>query len=123
MNTHSNPSPQSALAYLSEYTYFSQNSKARYAGYLKGFLKYLGYDFDLSVKRPRLTVFVSSDHVQRLDRTAHKPNVMALETVLMDVTVGCVVDPITTASRGAWSWPRATPRVFLLGMLPEAIVL
>jgi hypothetical protein len=52
VNTHSNPSPQSALAYLSGYTHLSQNSKARYAGYLKSFLKYLGYDFDLSIKRP-----------------------------------------------------------------------
>ena len=67
MNTHSNPSPKSALAYLSEYTHLSQNSKARYAGYLKGFLKYLGYDFDLSIKRPHLLPQrVTDEDIRRL---------------------------------------------------------
>ena len=77
VNTHSNPSPKSALAYLSEYTHLSQNSKARYAGYLKGFLKYLGYDFDLSIKRPHLLPQrVTDEEIRRLKESIsnHKPN-------------------------------------------------
>ena len=54
VNTYPDTSPESALCYLSRYTHLSQNSKARYAGYLKGFLKYLGIKFDISIKRPHL---------------------------------------------------------------------
>ena len=54
VNTYPDVSLESALHYLSRYTHLSQNSKARYAGYLKGFLKYLGHEFNLSVNRPRL---------------------------------------------------------------------
>ena len=92
MNTHSNPSPQSALAYLSEYTHLSQNSKARYAGYLKGFLKYLGYDFDLSIKRPHLLPQrVTDEEIRRLkeaisNHKTHKSSTFR-DLVLVDTAI------------------------------------
>jgi hypothetical protein len=52
VNTYPDVIPESALRYLSKYTRLSQNSKARYAGYLKGFLKYVGHEFNLSVNPP-----------------------------------------------------------------------
>jgi hypothetical protein len=54
VNKSSIISTQSAIRYLSSHNHLSQNSKVRYAGYLKGFLKYLGIDFDISIKRPHL---------------------------------------------------------------------
>ena len=92
MNTHSNPSPQSALAYLSEYAHLSQNSKARYAGYLKGFIKYLGYDFDLAVKRPHLLPQrVTDEEIRRLkeaivNHKTHKSSVFR-DLVLVETAI------------------------------------
>ncbi|HCE77286.1 MAG TPA: hypothetical protein DEP04_11720 [Dehalococcoidia bacterium] len=54
VNKSSIISTRSAIKYLSLHNHLSQNSKVRYAGYLKGFLKYLGIDFDISIKRPHL---------------------------------------------------------------------
>ena len=92
MNTHSNPSPQSALAYLSKYTHLSQNSKARYAGYLKSFLKYLGYDFDLSIKRPHLLPKrVTDEEIRRLKKaiSSHKTHKSSAfrDLVLVDTAI------------------------------------
>ena len=92
MNTHSNPSPQSALAHLSKYTHLSQNSKARYAGYLKGFLKYLGYDFDLSIKRPHLLPKrVTDEEIRKLKKAisnhkTHKSSAFR-DLVLVDTAI------------------------------------
>jgi integrase/recombinase XerD len=92
VNTHSNPSPQSALAYLSEYAHLSQNSKARYAGYLKGFIKYLGYDFDLAVKRPHLLPQrVTDEEIRRLkeaivNHKTHKSSVFR-DLVLVETAI------------------------------------
>ena len=67
VNTYPDVSPESALRYLSRYTHLSQNSKARYAGYLKGFLKYLGHEFNLSVNRPHmLPQRVTDEDIQKL---------------------------------------------------------
>ena len=54
VNKRSIISTESAIKYLSLHNQLSQNSKARYVGYLKGFLKYLGIEFDISIKRPHL---------------------------------------------------------------------
>ena len=92
MNTYSNPSPQSALAYLSKYTHLSQNSKARYAGYLKSFLKYLGYDFDLSIKRPHLLPKrVTDEEIRKLKKAisnhkTHKSSAFR-DLVLVDTAI------------------------------------
>ena len=63
VNKSSIISTQSAIKYLSLHNHLSQNSKARYAGYLKGFLKYLGIGFDISIKRPHLL----PEHVHEKD--------------------------------------------------------
>ena len=85
-------STQSAIKYLSLHNHLSQNSKARYAGYLKGFLKYLGIDFDISIKRPHLLPeHVYEKDIQKLKATitnhvTHKGSVfrdlMIIETAI-----------------------------------------
>ncbi|MCL0105283.1 tyrosine-type recombinase/integrase [Dehalococcoidia bacterium] len=85
-------STESAIKYLSVHNHLSQNSKARYAGYLKGFLKYLGMDFDISIKRPHLLPeHVYEKDIEKLKETianhmTHKGSVfrdlMIIETAI-----------------------------------------
>ena len=54
VNTYPVLSPNIAIEYLSRYSHITQNSRARYASYLKCFLRYLGDELDINVKRPFL---------------------------------------------------------------------
>ena len=92
VNTYPDVSPESALRYLSRYTHLSQNSKARYAGYLKGFLKYLGHEFNLSVNRPHmLPQRVTDEDIQKLkeavrNHQTHKSSVFR-DLLLVDTAI------------------------------------
>ena len=54
VNTHPMITPDTAIEYLSRYSHITQNSRARYASYLKCFLRYLGHELDIKIKRPFL---------------------------------------------------------------------
>ena len=54
VNTHPIITPDTAIEYLSRYSHITQNSRARYASYLKCFLRYLGHELDIKIKRPFL---------------------------------------------------------------------
>jgi len=54
VTTHPIITPDTAIEYLSRYSHISQNSRARYASYLKCFLRYLGHELDIKIKRPFL---------------------------------------------------------------------
>jgi len=92
VNTYPDATPESALLYLSKYTHLSQNSKARYAGYLKGFLKYLGHEFNLSVNRPHmLPQRVTDEDIQKLkeavkNHQTHKSSVFR-DLLLVDTAI------------------------------------
>jgi len=48
----------------------SVNSRIRYAGYLKGFLNFLGIDFNISMKRPKLLPnIITEEHIEALKQT------------------------------------------------------
>ena len=46
--------PDTAIEYLARYSQITQNSRARYGSYLKCFLRYLGHELDIKIKRPFL---------------------------------------------------------------------
>ena len=54
VNTHPIITPDTAIEYLARYSHITQNSRARYASYLKCFLRYLGHELDIKIKRPFL---------------------------------------------------------------------
>ena len=54
VNTHPMITPDTAIEYLSRYSHITQNSRARYASYPKCFLRYLGHELDVKIKRPFL---------------------------------------------------------------------
>ena len=54
VNTHLIITPDTAIEYLSRYSHITQNSRARYASYPKCFLRYLGHELDVKIKRPFL---------------------------------------------------------------------
>ena len=54
VNTHPMITPDTAIEYLARYSQITQNSRARYGSYLKCFLRYLGHELDIKIKRPFL---------------------------------------------------------------------
>ena len=54
VTTHPIITPDTAIEYLSRYSHITQNSRARDASYLKCFLRYLGHELDIKIKRPFL---------------------------------------------------------------------
>ena len=54
VNTHPIITPDTAIEYLARYSHITQNSRARYGSYLKCFLRYLGHELDIKIKRPFL---------------------------------------------------------------------
>ena len=54
-------SPESAEKYLSMSNHLKLNTRKRYADYLRAFLKYLGMEFAITIKRPHLLPEVVTD--------------------------------------------------------------
>ena len=70
VNTIDQISPETAYLYLSRSNHLSVNSRIRYAGYLKGFLNFLGIDFNISMKRPKLLPnIITEEHIEALKQT------------------------------------------------------
>ena len=64
VNTVSKITAESAYSYFSRCKHRKVNTRIRYAGYLKGFLEYVGLSFDISINRPKLLpdfVYIASD--------------------------------------------------------------
>ena len=53
-NTGNTLDPKSAEKYLSRANHLKLNTRKRYADYLRAFLKYLGMEFGITIKRPHL---------------------------------------------------------------------
>jgi len=83
---------QTALEYFSQFTDRKPNTRARYAGYLKGFLEYIGHRFDLIVKRPKLLPeMVHGADIEKLKETirshrTHKASIFR-DLVLVDTAI------------------------------------
>ena len=70
VNTHLIITPDTAIEYLSRYSHITQNSRARYASYLKCFLRYLGHELDIKIKRPFLLPRrVDDNYINKLKET------------------------------------------------------
>ena len=62
--------PESAEKYLSISNHLKLNTRKRYADYLRAFLKYLGMEFGITIKRPHLLPEVVTDEdVEKLKDT------------------------------------------------------
>jgi len=69
-NTGNTIEPESAEKYLSMSNHLKLNTRKRYADYLRAFLKYLGMEFGIIIKRPHLLPEVVTDEdVEKLKDT------------------------------------------------------
>ena len=81
VNTIDQISPETAYLYLSRSNHLSVNSRIRYAGYLKGFLTFLGIDFNISMKRPKLLPnIITEEHIEALNLSRVTPNIASYLT-------------------------------------------
>ena len=102
-------SPATAYKFLSKSNHLSINSRIRYAGYLKGFMAYLGMEFEVKMKRPHiLPELVAEEDIERLREAvrAHKSykasiprDLLLIDTAILTgmrraelarLTVGCL---------------------------------
>ena len=70
VNTVSKITVESTYSYFSRCKYRKVNTRIRYAGYLKGFLEYMGLSFDISINRSKLLPeFVNTEDISKLRDT------------------------------------------------------
>jgi hypothetical protein len=70
VNTASKITVESAYSYFSRCKHRKVNTRIRYAGYLKGFLQYMGLNFDIPINRPKLLPeFVNTEDISKLRDT------------------------------------------------------
>ena len=92
VNTASKITVESAYSYFSRCKHRKVNTRIRYAGYLKGFLQYMGLSFDISINRPKLLPeFVNTEDISKLRDTlrnhkTHKSSVFR-DLVLVDTAI------------------------------------
>ena len=92
VNTVSTITVKSAYSYFSLCKHRKVNTRIRYAGYLKGFLGYMGLDFNIPIHRPKLLPeFVNSKDIAKLRHTlrnhkTHKSSVFR-DVVLVDTAI------------------------------------
>ena len=66
-NTGNSINPENAEKYLSKSNHLKLNTRKRYADYLRAFLKYLGMEFGITIRRPNLLPeSVSDEDVEKL---------------------------------------------------------
>ena len=92
VNTVSKITVESAYSYFSRCKHRKVNTRIRYAGYLKGFLQYMGLNFDIPINRPKLLPeFVNTEDISKLRNTlrnhkTHKSSVFR-DLVLVDTAI------------------------------------
>ena len=92
VNTVSKITVDSAYSYFSRCKHRKVNTRIRYAGYLKGFLQFIGLSFDISINRPKLLPeFVNTEDISKLRDTlrnhkTHKSSVFR-DLVLVDTAI------------------------------------